>query len=69
MFKARNLGGYKANIVTYTVALLSKLTNKRINLEQIWKDQNVSPALEDYITILTKEIQKNYYEIPLVGKT
>jgi len=56
--QSQKFGGYKANIVAYTIALLSKMTDKRINLQRIWKDQNISPALEDYITILTKEIQK-----------
>ena len=40
------------------------MTNKRINLQQIWKNQNISPALEDYITILTKEVQKNIINPP-----
>ena len=56
--QSQKFGGYKANIVTYTIALLSKLTDKKINLQRIWKDQNLSPALEDYITTLTKEVQK-----------
>ncbi|MDD2233053.1 MAG: AIPR family protein [Sphaerochaetaceae bacterium] len=50
-------GGYKANIVTYTVALLSKLTNQRIDLERIWKEQGLSSALEDAITALSRSVQ------------
>lgn len=47
-------GGYKANIVTYTVALLSKLTNQRVDLERAWKAQALSPALEDTIATLSR---------------
>ncbi|WP_292364369.1 MULTISPECIES: AIPR family protein [unclassified Methanoculleus] len=50
-------GGYKANIVTYTVALLSKLTSQRIDLERIWKEQGLSPALEDTIVALSRIVQ------------
>lgn len=50
-------GGYKANIVTYTMALLSELTNQRVDLERIWKEQGPSPALEDDIIALSRIVQ------------
>jgi len=55
--QALKYGGYKANIVTYTVALLSNLTNQRIDLERIWKEQGLSPALEDAIISLSRVVQ------------
>ncbi len=33
--------GYKANIVAYTVALLSKTRSDRVDLEAIWRNQRV----------------------------
>ena len=42
-------GGYRANIVTYSLALLSFKTAQRINLEMIWKTQALSFALEQEI--------------------
>lgn len=43
---ARNFGGYRANIVTYTVAKLANATAQRIDLDRIWHEQRLSPALE-----------------------
>lgn len=42
-------GGYRANIVTYTLAFLSYKTAQRLNLEKIWKEQRLSGALEKEI--------------------
>jgi len=57
-------GGYKANIVTYTVALLSKLTNQRIDLERIWKEQGLSPTLEDAAIALSRIVQAHITNPP-----
>lgn len=48
--------GYRANIVTYTLALLSFKTAQRINLERIWKEQSLSPILEAEIIKVSKII-------------
>ncbi len=65
--KSLNFGGYKANIVTYTVALLSKLTEKQIDLERIWRSQDISLAIEEAITSLCK-IVHNHITNPEGGK-
>lgn len=49
--------GYRANIVTYTLALISYKTNKCINLNLIWKEQGLSSALENTIVNLSKEVR------------
>ena len=54
---SQKYGGYKANIVTYTIALLSKHTNQRVDLERIWKEQGLSPALEGDIIALSRIVQ------------
>jgi hypothetical protein len=38
-------GGYKANIVTYTIAKLVAATGGRVNLDKIWREQALSRAL------------------------
>lgn len=53
--------GYRANIVTYSVALLSYLVKreypeKSLNLSLIWKKQMVPDELIQQMTILTKEV-------------
>lgn len=39
------LGGYKANMVAYIIALLSYKTNKKLNLDYIWENQILSENL------------------------
>lgn len=47
-------GGYRANIVTYTIAYLSYKTAQRIDLEAIWKTQTLTMALEESIVDVSK---------------
>jgi AIPR protein len=53
-------GGYRANIVTYTIALLSHLVgvvNKKfLDFELFWKQQALPAALEPFIETLSKEV-------------
>lgn len=51
-------GGYRANIVTYTLAFLSYKTAQRIDLERIWKTQALTEALEKEIVEVSKFIQQ-----------
>ncbi|MBN1379489.1 MAG: AIPR family protein [Gammaproteobacteria bacterium] len=50
---AQNFGGYKAQIVSYTVAWLSHHTSQRIDLDRIWKEQDISPVLQDAIHVVS----------------
>jgi hypothetical protein len=42
-------GGYRAQIVTYSVALLAHLSSHRIDLDAVWKRQDLSPTLQEAI--------------------
>ncbi len=42
----QEFGGYKANIVYYTIAKLSHATAQRLNLTEIWDEQDISPPVE-----------------------
>ena len=57
-------GGYRANIVTYTLAFLSYKTAQRIDLEKIWKEQGLSPALENEIINVSKIVQQSITNPP-----
>lgn len=48
---ARQIGfsAYRANAITYTVALLSYRTLRRIDLDRIWGNQAVPPPIEETI--------------------
>ncbi|WP_438040172.1 AIPR family protein [Sorangium sp. So ce128] len=46
---AARIGAYRANIVAYTVALLSHRLGDRIDLERVWAVQRMSSSLEDAV--------------------
>ena len=58
LVQKQQYGGYRANIVTYTIAYLSYKTAQRIDLEEIWKTQGLSSALEDNIVSVSALVQK-----------
>lgn len=60
----RKFGGYRANIVTYTLAWLSHSTAKRIDLEAIWNFQGLSPALSNFIDILCVHAHEHITSAP-----
>lgn len=45
----RNLGGYKANMVSYILAWLSYKSNKKLNLDLIWENQLISEELNNLV--------------------
>jgi len=55
----QNLGGYKANMVSYLLALLSYKTNKKLNLDNIWENQGISEALNNMIETMIPEVWKH----------
>ncbi len=52
--------GYKANIITYTLAWLANLLKERkssvLDFDLIWKHQSVPDELQDYLSILAPRI-------------
>ncbi|WP_323062822.1 AIPR family protein [Aeromonas jandaei] len=60
-------GGYRANIVAYTLALLSyitKLRNENIDFLDVWNMQKVSPALENTIAVVSKAVNDDVTRPP-----
>ncbi|VFB18427.1 AIPR family protein [Pseudomonas fragi] len=56
--REQSFGGYKANIVTYTIAWISNRTSQRIDLDSIWKNQDISPALHDVIREVSMAVHR-----------
>lgn len=54
LVQQQQYGGYRANIVTYTLAYLSFVTAQRIDLDRIWKEQQLTRALEYDIVEVSK---------------
>jgi hypothetical protein len=51
-------GAYKANIVTYTVSFILERTDRRIDLERIWREQAISPALAEAIATVSRAVHE-----------
>ena len=54
----QNFGGYRANIVTYTLALISNATTQRVDLGRIWRKQSLSQNLELAIAEISHDIHR-----------
>lgn len=54
----QNFGGYRANIVTYTLGLLFNATSQRIDLGRIWREQDITENLQDLIGELSHEVYR-----------
>ena len=60
-------GGYKANIVTYSLAKLAHMilvSGKFLDLDGIWKTQKLSEALESQLMTIAKEVKKQIQTTP-----
>jgi len=49
LFDTLDLEGYRANSVAYAMAWLAEKTGRRIDLNRIWNEQRLSPALCDAV--------------------
>lgn len=58
LVQKQQYGGYRANIVTYTLAYLSYKTAQRIDLDRIWKEQSLTSALENEVVEVSKFVQQ-----------
>lgn len=50
------LGGYRANVVTYTLGLLALWTEHRLDLQRIWQQQQLPDIYEDAIRTVAAEV-------------
>ncbi|MGA7932222.1 MAG: AIPR family protein, partial [Kovacikia sp.] len=51
-------GGYRANIVTYSLAYLSYKFQQDIDLDWIWKQQSLTPSVQQAIQIISREVHQ-----------
>jgi hypothetical protein len=59
-----HLGGYRANVVAYVVAVLSERSKRRLDLATIWRYQRLSASLEDAIFDLAPRVHAILLEAP-----
>jgi hypothetical protein len=53
-----NIGELRQVVVPYTLSLLNIITKDKLDLYKIWKEQQISPALSDFIYDLMKQINQ-----------
>jgi hypothetical protein len=64
LVSSQNFGGYRANIVTYSLAYLAHATEHRIDLERIWAEQSLSDAVEDAIVGISHHVFRELISPP-----
>lgn len=64
---AQDFGGYRANIVAYSVAYLSHATQQRINLDQIWRSQRLDTALDTALATIARAVREVIISPPRGG--
>lgn len=64
LVQRQNYGGYRANIVTYTLAFLSNRTSQRIDLERIWREQGLTPILINELTAVSVIVHQHITNPP-----
>ncbi len=60
--KEFDLGGYKSYVNTYTLAALSYLSKKTLNLDYIWEHQDIQPELAETIRQIVPTIWSHLSE-------
>ena len=56
IIQRQQFGGYRANLVTYTLALISHGTEQRIDLERIWNLQMLSEPMKQVIAETSHDV-------------
>jgi len=56
--KPYSIGEMKQVVVPYTLSLLNIITENQLDLFKIWKNQDVSPGLSDFIFLLMKQVNQ-----------
>lgn len=52
LFDTLDLDGFRANSVAYAISWLAEQSERRIDLDKIWEDQSLKPALCDAIKVV-----------------
>jgi len=58
IISAQKFGGYRANVVTYTLAYICHRTAGRIDLERIWQQQSIGPELRNTIESVSQSVHE-----------
>jgi hypothetical protein len=64
---ALHFPGYRANVVTYTVAYLAHATSQRMDLDLIWRQQDIPSSFREAIDIVAPLVFKQITNPPSAG--
>jgi hypothetical protein len=67
LVQKEQFGGYRANIVTYTLAWLASKIDSLVDLEQIWREQKISPLLTEAIQLVSRKVHQVIVDPPNSG--
>jgi hypothetical protein len=56
--KPDSIGEMKQAVVPYTLSLINRITENKLDLYKIWKNQQVSPQLSEFIYNLMKQVNQ-----------
>ena len=63
----QHFGGYRANIVTYTIAYLAHRTARQIDLDRIWQEQDITEALAESVESTCSPVREILIDAPGSG--
>ncbi|ASO18636.1 hypothetical protein FHR81_003044 [Actinoalloteichus hoggarensis] len=63
-FRENGLEGYKAQVVAYAVALISNRTSRRLDLDVIWRTQQLPEELRSEIPALARLLRSFFDRVP-----
>lgn len=62
--KQLKYGGFGSNIVEYTGAVLSLISNQKLDLQKIWKEQKLDEELKGIIEYIASEVTEIITDVP-----
>lgn len=67
IIKELDLPGYKANIITYTISMLSCIYKKKMDFAEIWEQQSVSLELQNNLRLIATYAWNHITNPPIDG--
>lgn len=67
LVRKKEFGGYKANVVAYSIALFSYLSSMRVNLDQIWQSQSVGSETRKALSAIADVVWSHINTPPKEG--
>ncbi len=67
IIKELDFPGYKANVITYTISMLSYIYKEKLDFLKIWEQQSISFELQNNLRIIASYTWKHITNPPVAG--